>query len=233
MEPLFLYQKWLSKTLYDYMASSKPPKLKGRPITLQPSQYGAALMQAYLGKAPLRWVAEISGIALGDLQEWRRQLEFLLLMDWSKALFSESFQETLILNEYSVAQYYQIAGEFSLLEDSVQVSVRSRLYKLFESVAQKISSHSKHGLTTDNYDLRLFSRLFIFSRALEQYLPNSSSNRINEKYSSLAKEVVWPRLGAEYSVDQELKSAMDLCPPAQIRILLENRLKETFCRLQT
>lgn len=231
MEPMFLYQKWLSKTLSDYMASAKPPKLKGRPITVRPFQYGAALMQAYLGKAPLRWVAEVSGIPLDRLQVWRKQLEFLLLMDWSKSIFSESFRETLLLNEYSVAQYYEIAGEFSLLEDSVQVSVRTQLYRLFDNVGQKIKSNERHGIPTDKYDLNVFSRLFVFSRAFEHHLPNALGNRINEKYYHLAKEVVWPLLGREYTVDSELKSALENCPPAQIRPLLGDRLKETFCRL--
>jgi hypothetical protein len=42
-------------------------------------------------------------------------------MDWSKSIFSKSFQENLALNDYSLAQYHYIAAEVSLLEESLRV----------------------------------------------------------------------------------------------------------------
>jgi hypothetical protein len=101
MDHIFLYQRWLHKRLHDYVTSAKPPQLRGKDIALPTSQYGAALMQAYLGKASLRWVADLSCISLELLREWRQQPRFLLVMDWSKALFSKAFQEDLALNDYT------------------------------------------------------------------------------------------------------------------------------------
>jgi hypothetical protein len=87
-------------------------------------QYGAALMQAYLRKATLAWISKHSGIPIQLLRQWRKEPQFLLVMDWSKSVFSAALQENLILNDYSVAQYHYMAAEISLLEESVRVAVR-------------------------------------------------------------------------------------------------------------
>jgi hypothetical protein len=50
---MFFYQQWLHQRLNEYVNSSKPPKLHGREVIMPPNQYGAALMQAYLGKISL------------------------------------------------------------------------------------------------------------------------------------------------------------------------------------
>jgi hypothetical protein len=88
---MFLYQEWLVEELHRYVSSASQPLVKGRPVVLTPRQYGAALLQAYLGKAPLTWVTEIAGVSLKTLTEWRREPEFLLVMDWSKSRFAEFF----------------------------------------------------------------------------------------------------------------------------------------------
>ena len=104
MTPMFLYQRWLQARLHDYVNAVSPQLLQGRQIHMTPLQYGAALLQAYLGQASLPWVADVAGVPLETLKEWRRQPEFLLLMDWSKTLFSEFFRENLALNDYSVEE---------------------------------------------------------------------------------------------------------------------------------
>jgi len=58
MEQIFLYQQWLRQKLHEYVNLSRPPKLRGREIVMSPSQYGAALMQAYFGRASLNLTAD-------------------------------------------------------------------------------------------------------------------------------------------------------------------------------
>lgn len=228
MEPLFLYQRWVRKTLKDYVTSTSPSKLKGRIISMSPHQYAAALMQAYFGKASLGWISEITGIPLEYIQNWRKKLEFLLVMDWSKSIFSETFQQTLILNDYSVAQYHEISAEFSILEESLRVAVRVQLYIRFKTLAEKLISSNKHGLKLEMHDLNLFRRLFLFFLALEHHWPSAARNPIQEKFLPFAKEVAWPLLGQEDWVESELGSAQHNYPLSQLRLLLVDQLRETF-----
>ena len=78
IEQIFLYQQWLHQRLDEYVKSSKPPKLHGREVIMLPNQYGAALMQAYLGKASLAWIAECAEIPLPLLRQWRQEADFPL-----------------------------------------------------------------------------------------------------------------------------------------------------------
>jgi len=70
MDHIFLYQQWLHQRLQEHESSSKPPRLRGRDIALSTSQYGAALMQAYLGKAsqPV-WSCPDAGLSWQSLPE--------------------------------------------------------------------------------------------------------------------------------------------------------------------
>jgi len=104
IDQIFLYQQWLHQRLNEYVNSPKPLKLHGREIIMPPNQYGAALMQAYLGKASLAWIAERTEIPLSLLHQWRQEADFLLVMDWSKSIFAADFQEKLVLTDYSAAQ---------------------------------------------------------------------------------------------------------------------------------
>jgi hypothetical protein len=192
---MFCYQRWLQDRLHDYVTAATPPRLKGRLISLTPQQYGVALLQAYLGGASLSWVAAVAGVPLETLKEWHRQPAFLLLMDWSKAQYSQFFRENLELNDYSMGEVYEIAGEFALLEDSLRVGVRTRLYGDFRRLGESLLSRRSHGLALEKSDLRLFKRLFLFFWSLESYWPSPARNRIEQKFLPLARDAVWPRLG--------------------------------------
>jgi hypothetical protein len=109
MKRLFFYQEWLRQSVEAYVHAPGLTRLRGRDVTMSPRQYAAALMQAYLGKASLAWIAEQAGIPLEELRRWRYEPEFLLVMDWSKSLFVDAFCESLLLNDYSLAQYHDIA----------------------------------------------------------------------------------------------------------------------------
>ena len=228
MEQIFLYQHWLSQRLHEYVNLSRPPRLRGREIVMTPSQYGAALMQAYFGRASLNWIAEHVGISLQLLRQWRQEPQFLLTMDWSKSIFSKAFQENLILNDYSMAQYYYIAAEISLLEESLRLTVRMPLNQRFVKLGQRLMSRHQNDLDLNNYDLRLFRRLFLFFLALDNHWPGSSCHCISEEFLTLAKDVVWPLLNQKQWVGQELKSIKQAAPLSRILNKLDSKLRETF-----
>ena len=228
MGHIFLYQRWLHQRLHDYVTSSKPPQLHGRDIALSTSQYGAALMQAYLGKASLRWVADVSCISLGLLRQWRQEAPFLLVMDWSKSIFSKGSQENLALNDYTLKGYHYMAAEISLLEESLRIALRVPLYQRFKKLGRRLTSRRQNDLSLSTYDLRLFRRLFLFFLALEQHWPSSARKRISEEFLPLARDVVWPLLNEGSWVGSALESLQQTDPLPQIRRELENRLSETL-----
>lgn len=193
-------------------------------------QYGAALMQAYLGGASLNWIAEQIEIPLKLMRQWRRDLQFLLVMDWSKAIFSDTFKEKMILNDYSATQYHTIAAEMSLLEKSLLLSVRSPLYKRFAQLGQRLISQHQHCLDFNTYDIRLFKRLFLFFLSLEYHWPSKAQKQIKQTFLPLAKDVVWPILKQETWVESSFKSLQKTNPLSQIRLDLGNQLNETFNR---
>jgi hypothetical protein len=232
MDHIFLYQRWLHQRLHDYVTSSKPPKLRGREIALPTSQYGAALMQGYLGKASLRWVADLSCVSLELLQQWRQEPPFLLVMDWSKSIFSKACQENLALNDYTLKEYHYIATEISLLEESLRIALRVPLYKRFKELGRRLISHRQNNLSLSKYDLRLFRRLFLFFLILEHHWPSSAKKRINEEFLPLAKDVVWPLLNERSWVTSAVESLQQTDPLPQIRHELESKLSDTlksFC----
>jgi hypothetical protein len=228
VDHIFLYQRWLHQRLHEYATSSKPPQLRGRDIALSTSQYGAALMQAYLGKASLRWVADLSCISLELLRQWRQAPPFLLVMDWSKSIFSKDFQENLALNDYALEEYHYIAAEISLLEESLRIAVRVPLYQRFKKLGRRLISRRQNSLSLPTYELRLFRRLFLFFLILEQHWPSSANKRISEDFLPLARDVVWPLLNEGTWVGSTLGSLLQTDPLPKIRHELENRLTETL-----
>lgn len=228
MEPTFLYQQWLAQRLHEYVHAPRAQKLRGRKVVMTPSQYGAALMQAYFGKASLIWIAEHAGIPVKLLRQWRKEPPFLLVMDWSKSLFSKAFQENLILNDYSMAQYYYMAAEISLLEESLRLIVRMPLNRRFIKLGRSLISRHQNDLDLNNYDLRLFRRLFLFFLALETHWPGESCHCIHEDFVTLAKHVVWPLLKEKQWIGQEFDSIQQATPNSQILRELECRLSDTF-----
>jgi hypothetical protein len=228
MEAIFFYQQWLSQRLYEYVHAPRPPKLRGRKIVMTPRQYAAALMQAYFGRASLTWIAEHVGIPVQLLRQWRKEPQFLLIMDWSKSLFSKGFQEKLILNDYSLAQYYFMAAEISLLEESLRLIVRMPLNRRFVKIGRSLMSRHQNDIDLDNYDLRLFRRLFLFFLALEAHWPGDSCRCINKNFVTLAKHVVWPLLNQKQWVGQEFNSIQQTTPMSQILHELDRRLSDTF-----
>lgn len=226
----FLYQQWLHQKLHEYTLGSQPPKLRGRKVVMPIQQYGAALMQAYLGGNSLNWIAEQIGISVELMRNWRQDLQFLLVMDWSKSNFSDTFKEKLILNDYSVTQYHTIAAEVSLLEKSLRLSVRSPLYRRFAQLGQRLISQHQNNIDFNTYDIRLFRRLFLFFLSLEYHWPSKAQRQIRKNFFPLAKDLVWPILKQEQWVEPFFKSLQETAPLSQIRLDLGSQLYETFHR---
>ncbi|UCG12064.1 MAG: hypothetical protein JSU72_16380 [Deltaproteobacteria bacterium] len=230
MEQVFLYQQWLHQRLLEYVTSSRPPLLRGRQIVMPPSQYGAALMQAYIGKASLDWIALHTQIPVDLLRQWRQEPQFLLVMDWSKSIFSGTAHENLVLNDYSAPQYHYIAAEISLLEESLRVAFRVPLYKRFKKLGRSLISRHQNDLILPSYDLRLFRRLFAFFLALENHWPSSAHKRISDDFLPLARDVVWPLLDDKIWIGSALKSIQEKTRLPEIRLALERTLSKTLQR---
>jgi hypothetical protein len=126
--PHFLYLAWMQQIWRGAVQTADLPMERGRPPTLTPRQYGAALLMAYLGGFSLGELAAIAGLDYAILKEWRESPDFLLVMDWSKSRFSQNFQENLLLEDFPWQRYQEIAGEFACLEESLRVRVRTGLY---------------------------------------------------------------------------------------------------------
>lgn len=232
MEPLFLYQRWLAGALKAFVTAVSPPTLRGRLIQLSPRQYAAALLMAYFGPNPLAWIGEVLDLPVETLQSWRREPGFLLVMDWSKVQFVEFFRETLLRTDFSLDKCFSIAGEFSLLEDSLQVRLRMQLNEVFLPLAEKLRSRHRHGLAQDAYDLNLFRRLFLFFLALERYRPSLAGKRVMKQLIPLAREVVWPALGIPAWPKEIETEEMDHYLLPDLRERLAASLKETLAELR-
>lgn len=231
MTHIFIYQQWLHQQLHEYAHGPQTPKLHGRKVVMPIHQYGAALMQAYLGGTSLNWIAEQIEIPVKLMRQWRQDLQFLLVMDWSKAIFSDEFKEKLILNDYSFAQYHTIAAEMSLLEKSLRLSIRSPLYRLFAQLGQRLISQHQNNIDFNTYDIRLFRRLFLFFLSLEYHWPSKARRQIKNDFLPLAKDVVWPILKQEQWVEPLLKSLQQTAPISHICLDLGIQLNKTFRRL--
>lgn len=228
MDPIFLYQQWLHQRLYQYVTSPRPPQLRGRKVALSATQYGAALMQGYFGQASLGWISKQTKIPVKRLREWRQEPQFLLVMDWSKPIFTKAFRENLALNDYTVAQYHSITAEISLLEESLRVAARVPLYQSFAKLGRSLISRHQNTISLSNYDLRLFRRLFLFFLALEYHWPSSAQKRISEDFLPLARDVIWPLLDDKFWVGPALESVQQTSPLSHIRFMLESELSTTL-----
>jgi hypothetical protein len=185
-------------------------------------------MQAYFGQASLSWISKQTKIPIKRLRAWRQELQFLLVMDWSKVIFSESLRENLALNDYTAAQYHYIAAEISLLEESVRVAARVPLYQRFKKLGRSLISRHHNNLNLYNYELRLFRRFFLFFLALEYHWPSSAQKRISEDFLPLVRDVIWPLLDEKLWVGPALESLQQTSPLSHIRLVLEGELSDTL-----
>jgi len=204
------------------------PLERGRPPTLTPRQYGAALLMAYLGGFSLGELPAIAGLDYAILKEWRESPDFLLVMDWSKSRFSQNFQENLLLEDFPWQRYQEIAGEFACLEESLRVQVRTGLYPQLRTLEKRLSSQYRHGLSLETSSFPRFRRLFLFFWALEAFCPTPARPFLRNKLLPLAREVVWPTLGL--AEGEELSGKLWEHPDLLVRLkeVLAAEIKKVF-----
>ncbi len=176
----FLYQQWLETELGRYAR---------HPGGLSPRQYAAALLQAYLGSATLAWVAQAAGVSLAELKTWRRDPAFLKAMDDCKARFAVYCREILLNQIFSPGVLATVAAEFALLEDSLKVRIRTRLYDDLRTVAGRVWSRQARRQPQEAAEVARFGRLVRFFTALEQAWPGPLGRRLWEEYLPLARSV--------------------------------------------
>lgn len=227
MAPKFLYLAWMEQVWRDYLQAATPPILKGRAIGLTPRQYGAALLMSYLGEFSLGRLASVAGVDLDTLGQWRESPEFLLVMDWSKSRFREGFQESLVLEDFSLREYLEIAGEFACLEDSLRIRVRTRLYPQLKELGERLASQYRHGHSLETSSFPQFRRLFLFFWVLEAFWPSPARPRLRENLLPLAREVVWPALGL--AEGEEISE--EIWENLEYWLRLRNRLVEDIKRV--
>ncbi len=187
-EPTFLYQRWLEAEL---------PRAAAQQQTLSPRQVAAALLQGYVGGAPLAWVAQAAGLSLPELCRWRREPAFLKAMDDGKTRFAAFFLEAVRERDFSPGAYAELAAEFALLEDSLKVRIRTRLYADLRFLAARVWSRRERREPQEAAELARFGRLTAFFAALEQSWPGPAGWRLAEEFLPLARAAVWPRRAGE------------------------------------
>lgn len=195
MAATFLCLRWLQEALTGYPDSFGRHMGRGASILLSPRQFAAALVQSYLGGVSLNRLAQVLGITPETLVAWRREPVFLSTMDAAKAAFAAWFEERLLLTDYTPEQYGDLAGEFALLEDSLKVRLRARLYATLKDLGEGLWSRRRHGLALEPPDLLRFRRLFLLFAALEHFWPSAAARRLREVFFPLARQAVWPALG--------------------------------------
>ncbi len=228
MEPTFLYERWVKKKMFEYLTISCPPQLKGRIVTLSPKQYGGVLLQAYVGRVSIEEIASFISLKPEKLYQWRKEPEFMLASDWNKCLFASEFTESMVLKDYSMTEYHEIAGEFSILEESLRVSARIPLFHRFRMLGQRLLSKVRYGIEMDRYDMVVFKRLFAFFLALEYHWPSPASKRIKKDFMPLAEKVIWPELSPGTSVAAELEDIQGSEPIDMLLGKLAERLRQIF-----
>jgi hypothetical protein len=217
MAPTFLYLRWVEQQLAEAAETAR---------VLSPRQILAALLQAYLGGATLAWVAQAAGVSLDDLRCWRRDPAFLKAMDDSKAQFAAFFLAALREQEFSLKALGELATEFALLEDSLRVRVRTRLYDDLRSLAGRVWSRHERRQPQEFGEFRRFVRLLAFFTALEQIWPGPLGRRLAEEFLPLAREVAGTDPGTEVP---ELAVGLELLGPLpreEVLAVLQPRLQK-------
>lgn len=129
-----------------------------------------------------------------------------------------------MLTDFTAAEVNDLTAEFATLEDSLRIRARTRLYQTFRNLGERLLTRSESGIGLEGADLIRFRRLFAFFWILEHcYWRSPARRHLEEKFTPLAQEVVWPRLGLAYQVDPGLIYSW-----SQLLHLLAGRLKQAF-----
>ena len=153
----------------------------------------AALLHIYLGSLTFKDIAEHSGMTRDALAKLRKNPRFMRFVDTFKKDISGAIREDLIVNNYALEDYDSLAADFSLCDEIFQMQIRVPLFSRLKSVSEKIDSRHTHGLKLDQYELRLFRKLFCFFVFAEKYTPTLVSRSLQDM-KRIAEDIVWPAL---------------------------------------
>lgn len=198
LEPVFLGQRWIKKSVLKYRSGkTKLALLKGRGSIFPQKHFAAALMHLYVGTFSLAEIADMVSATRAELSFLRNQIDFMMLVDALKVSFSRHFREKLILNEYSLGEYATIAAEYSLFEELARNQIRLPLFRRMKELANSIFDKVEYDISLDLYDLKSFKKLYSFFVFEESFLPALSRPAFHY-LERVAKEIVWERLEDDY-----------------------------------
>ncbi|WP_456433430.1 hypothetical protein [Thermosulfuriphilus sp.] len=196
MRHTFLAAQWVAEALERYR--NRPPKatIKGKRIVFSERHYLAALLHIYVGGGlSISHVANLAGLSIEELRFQRTQIDFLTLADYLKTKFSEWYREMLQLEDFSLEAYAAIAWEFNLLEEMVRSQIKIPLLHRLKILAYDIDDYLKGGKAPDEYDRRVFRRLFTFFRLIEAIRPTLTSRLLERDMVPLARKSLGQELG--------------------------------------
>ena len=189
----------------------RPPRatIMGKRIIFPNYHYLAALLHIYTGTFNLKQIADLASLPYEELCFHREQLDFMTLVDYLKTKFSEWFREVLIMQDFSLAEYADIAWEYTKLDEMVQSQVKIPLLERLKHLMRTCEGCLAAGKTLDPYDLNVFRRLMSFFILAETLRPTLSSRLVKEKALPVAEkslEEITPfkDWSAEGMVEEEL-----------------------------
>ena len=213
MKRTFLAAKWVGEALDRY--HHRPPRatIMGKRIIFSNYHYLAALLHIYTGTFNLAQIAELANLPLEELKFHRGQLDFMTLVDYLKTRFSEWFRETLIMRDFTLEEYADIAWEYTKLDEMVQSQIKIPLLERVKHLTYACRDRQAVGKTLDTYDLNVFRRLMSFFMLAEAIRPTLSSRLIKDKALPVAERSLeieaYKRWGRkDYAEDEELLSTL-------------------------
>ncbi len=160
----------------------------GKRIIFSNYHYLAALLHIYTGTFKLTEIAELAGLPLEELKFHRAQLDFMTLVDYLKTKFSEWFRETILMRDFALEEYADIAWEYTKLDEMVQSQIKIPLLERIKHLTYACRDCQAAGKNLDTYDLNIFRRLMSFFILAETIRPTLSSRLVREKALPVAEK---------------------------------------------
>jgi hypothetical protein len=148
MARTFLAAKWVIEALDRY--HHRPPRatIMGKRIIFPNYHYLAALLHIYTGTFNIQQIADLSSLPVEELKFHREQLDFMTLVDYLKTRFSEWFREVLIMQDFTLPEYADIAWEYTKLDEMVQSQIKipllERLKHLMYACQERLAAGVFH-----------------------------------------------------------------------------------------
>ncbi len=160
----------------------------GKRIIFSNYHYLAALLHIYTGTFRMAQIAELARLPEEELSFHREQLDFMTLVDYLKTRFSEWFRETILMLDFELKDYVDIAWEYTKLDEMVQSQIKIPLLERLKHLMQECQAKQEVGKELDTYDLNIFRRLMAFFLLAESIRPTLSSRLVKGKALPVAEK---------------------------------------------